>query len=749
MNTLIYFVAANMRRIMKRGLLLLGFVFSTAVYAGNAVTSVDATILPSGKISVRVGLQSMLADSPAGFSIANPARIALDLQNTGNALGKNVIQTNVGALSSVNVVQAGNRTRLVFNLSKPVEYETRLDGKFLYVTLGDEVSKGASPTNVTASFAQASPVRGTHHSIKDVDFRRGPNGEARFMVMLSDAQTGINIRQQDASVVIDFLDTEIPKALQRRLDVSDYATPVKSINSYPLSNNSRISLENTGVWEYSAYQMDNQFIVEVKPTEQENKKAADGTPIYTGEKLSLNFQNVDLRAVLQVIADFTGLNIIASDTVSGKLTLRLKDVPWDQALDLILTTKGLDKRLNGNVMLVAPRDQLVNMEKSKLENKATVQELEPLVTEYLQLNYIRADEAQTILNGGSLAASSSSNKASCSIGSEGVSSSASASAAAAKGDEGQKILSKRGRTSYDLKTNTLIVNDTAAKIQEIRELLTKIDVPARQVMIEARVVIADETFSRQLGARLGTGLGGSLANGSQQIGFSGNSTSAGAIALAGSPTSTTPGAIFDTSGPVSTAVSNISLPAASTATPGSFGLALLNVATGNLVTLELQAMEADNRGKTISNPRIVTTNQVPAVILQGDEVPYATTSSTGTQTSFKTVALCLLVDPQILNNDTVILNVEVQKDAIGGNTSAGPALNRKRVKTQVRVANGETAVLGGIFEQINRNDVNKVPLLGDLPFVGNLFKNTNKSEAKVELMIFLTPKILDDRLTLQ
>jgi type IV pilus assembly protein PilQ len=703
----------------------------------NAVIGVEPAILSGNRVLVRIHLKAPLSGTPAGFTTGNPPRIAMDLPDTGNAIGKNTVDANLGPLTSVNVIQAGTRTRLVFNLSKSVEYETSLDGKTLIVSF-NETGAGTATTNVTSRFAEAAPAA-ARHSIKNVDFRRGPNGEARIVTTLSDSQTGINIRQQAKGVVVDFIDTDLPQALQRRLDVGDFATPVTQVESYGLGENSRMVLEAKGAWEYSAYQTDNQFIVEVKPAVDEERKTVDGKPIYKGEKLSLNFQNVEVRSVLQVIADFTGLNIVASDTVGGNLTLRLKDVPWDQALDLILTTKGLDKRTNGNVVWIAPKDELLSKEKAELEARASVNDLEPLVTEYIPLNYLRADEAHAMLYGASLAAALGGGKASCSTASEGVTSTAAPAATGTK-EEDKKILSKRGRASYDLKTNMLIVNDTAKKIQEVRDLLAKVDVPARQVMIEARVVIADDTFSRQLGVRLGAGIGGTskIAGSQTGIGFSGNYTTSQSTAK-GTATNVPPNVSFGI--PTTTG----------SATPAALGLTLLNVATGNLISLELQALEADNRGKVISSPRVVTTNQVPAVIIQGDEVPYSTVNEQ-TQvptTSFKEANLCLLVDPQILNNDTVILNVEVQKDALGQSTSQGPALLRKRVKTQVRVNNGETVVLGGIYETVNRNDLDKVPFLGDLPFLGNLFKQSNRQEVKTEMLIFLTPRILDERLSLR
>ncbi|MGA7178269.1 MAG: type IV pilus secretin PilQ [Thiobacillaceae bacterium] len=728
------------------------------VPTSNAVMSVDPAALPGGKVVLRVGMKEALKSTPSGFSVGNPPRIALDLTDTGNGLGKNTIEANLGPLTSVNVIQAGNRTRLVLNLNRSVEYEAKLDGKYLIISLGSNSAATAAPVNASAQFAEAAPAA-AHHAIRDIDFRRGPNGEGRIVTTLADAQTGINIRQQAKGITVDFIDTELPKALQRRLDVADFATPVRIVESYALGDSTRMVIEPQGGWEYSAYQTDNQFVVEVKPSSDGEKKTPDGKIKYTGEKLSLNFQNVEVRSVLQVIADFTGLNIVASDTVNGNLTLRLKDVPWDQALDLILQTKGLDKRVNGNIIWIAPKDELLAKEKLEFEAKSAIAELEPLVTEYIPLNYLRADEAQALLygfTGGSSSQGATSGKATCSTQAEGVGGTAGTqSSQQSQGQSNQSILSKRGRATYELKTNTLIINDTAKKIDEVRQLLAKLDVPARQVMIEARIVLADESFSRQLGARLGVGIGGTFRVGnSSQNGIGLGSTLGNSQTIANPLNNGGSSAI----GP---SFSNVNLPApvtSSNLSPATLGLTLLNVGSGNLISLELQAMEADLQGKVLSNPRVVTSNQKPAVILQGTQIPYTTlqvASGIPTYTvTFKDALLCLLVDPQILNNDSIVMTVEIQKDTEGAlvvvpGGGSVPGIDTKRVKTQVRVKNGETAVLGGVYETVTRDDYNKVPFLGDLPFLGNLFKNNNKETAKTELLIFLTPRILDDRMSLR
>lgn len=722
-------VKDRMTRYLFGATLLAGLMLSFAVRAAdvpptaNAVQQVETTTLPGGKVIVRVTLKNPLTATPAGFSVGNPPRIALDLPNTGNALGRNTVESNLGPLSSVNVVQAGTRTRLVLNLNKSVEYDTTIDGKQLLIALGD-VGAGTAPVNASPRFAEATPGA-ARHSIRDVDFRRGATGEGRIVTTLSDAQAGINIRQQANGVVVDFIGTELPRALQRRLDVADFGTPVQFIETYTLGNNTRMVIQPKGGWEYAAYQTDNSFIVEVKQSDDAQKKTADGRVKYVGEKLSLNFQNVEVRSVLQVIADFTGLNIVASDTVTGNLTLRLKDVPWDQALDLIMQTRGLDKRQNGNVIWIAPKDELLTKEKLEFEAKSAVADLEPLITDYIQLNYMRADEAQTMLYGfaaGAFLASAGNNSVNCSAQAQGLGGAAAAQASqTGEGKDDQKVLTKRGRATYELKTNMLIITDTARKIQEVRELLARLDVPARQVMIEARVVVATDGWSRDLGARLG---------------FTATKTSS----LFGAPHQGDAVGLGQ------------SLPDASGS--ANLALSLLNLANGNLLSLELRALEADNRGKVISNPRVVTSNQKPAVILNGTQIPYITPPAQlgGYATvEFKDAFLCLLVDPQILNNDSIILTVEVQKDAVRdiANIGDNPAIDTKRIKTQVRVNNGETLVLGGIFDGSESSTVSKVPLLGDIPVFGNLFKTTSKENAKTELIIFITPRILDERLTLR
>ncbi|PWB49200.1 MAG: type IV pilus secretin PilQ [Nitrosomonadales bacterium] len=738
-----------------------------ATGAQNNIEKISYSALQGGKIEVKVTLKKPLSSPPAGFTTNNPPRIALDFPGTGNALGKNSMEVGEGTLRTLNIVQAGNRTRLVMNLTKPVGYETRLEENNLIIALQGAAAV-ASTTNETTRFAE-SGAGAQKHTVNDIDFRRGSNGEGRVVVGLSDSTTGIDIRKQGKNLVVDFIDAAIPASQERKLDVADFGTPVRMLSTASQGKNVRMVIEPQGQWEYSAYQADRQFIVDVKKiVEDPNKMVPGSKQGYGGEKLSLNFQNVEVRTVLQVIADFTNLNIITSDSVSGSLTLRLKDVPWDQALDIILNAKGLDKRKNGNVVWIAPRDELAVKEKAELEAKQQISELEPLQTEYYALNYLRADRAKQMLSGESGTLMDSAGDATCAPAATGLKSvTPSAGGGSGVGAGGgtssaQRILSKRGSASFDLKTNMLVVNDIPSKHEEIRRLMNVIDVPAKQVMIEARVVLANDTFGKQLGVRLGGQLSGSAGN--NRLGMSQNLENSTIIAnnyppswvsgpITGTVSSTgvvteryTPSSILSGIGN-----SNVNLGVSNPA--GALAFTLMNLGTGNLISLELSALEADGRGNVISNPRVMTSNQRPAAIVQGVQIPVVTPGSANNPatTTFKDVLLCLLVNPQVLNNDSILLDVEVTKDTPGDFTPDGNnrAVNISRVKTQVLVNNGETAVLGGIFTQATQNDVQKVPLFGDLPVIGNLFRHTQKTDEKRELMIFITPRILKESLNIQ
>ena len=685
--------------------------------AANSIEAINVAGQRGGSIVVRITLKQPLADPPAGFTINNPPRIAFDFPGTSNALGKNTQEVGDGDLRNMNIVQAGERTRLVMNLSKLLAYDTKIDGRNVIITL-QPVAAGTAATPVTSRFAEAKVVD-TRHSLRDVSFRRGPNGEGRIIVDLSDNAVGIDMRQQGKSLIIDFQNTALPKNLERRLDVVDFATPVQTIDTFMQGSNSRIAIEPKGLWEHSAYQTDNRFIVEVKPVVEDPTKLIQGTRRgYTGEKLSLNFQNVEVRAVLQVIADFTGFNFITSDTVTGNLTLRLKDVPWDQALDIILQAKGLDMRKNGNVVWIAPSDELATKEKLALEAQSQIADLEPTRTESFQLNYQKADAIQKLL-----------------------------------GDKTQPILSKRGSVVVDARTNTLFVQDTPSKLEAVRALVRKIDVPVRQVMIEARIVEASDTFSRNLGARLGVAdsrfgdtLGGKAA---QRVTVGGSLDATGFLTnqLGSPPTFGGAAAATDWQRTL-----GVNLPAAgiSGANPGVFSVILFNEALTRFLNLEVSALQADGKGKIISSPRVITADQVEATIEQGTEIPYQQATSSGaTAVAFKKATLSLKVRPQITPDDNIIMKLDVHKDSVGVVTTAGPSIDTKQIVTEVLVQNGGTVVIGGIYSQTESDSTTKIPVLGDIPYVGFLFRQNAKTDNKSELLIFISPRIIKSSVSLR
>jgi type IV pilus assembly protein PilQ len=676
--------------------------------AQNSIEAINVTPLQGGKLAVTITFKQALANAPAAFTVNNPPRIAFDFPDTANGLGKNSQEVGETGLRSVNIVQAGTRTRVVMNLTKMYGYETKIDGKDLLVTLqGTEITKTGAAVS-TSHFAEAKAST-QQHSVRDIDFRRGPNGEGRVIIDLSDTNTGIDLRQQGKKIIIDLIQTSLPQNLQRRLDVVDFATPVQLIDAFADGNNVRIVVEPKGLWEQSAYQADNRFTLEIKQIiEDPNKLVQGGKPGYSGEKLSLNFQNVEVRAVLQVIADFTGLNIITSDTVTGNLTLRLKDVPWDQALDIILQSKGLDLRKNGNVVLIAPRDELAAKEKLYLESRQQITDLETTRTESFQINYQKADAVQKLLS-----------------------------------DPNQKILSKRGSAVVDPRTNMLFVQDTPSKLEEVRALIKKIDVAVRQVLIEARIVTATDNFSKNLGVKLSAGQKGTSrlfgSNVSDTIGGGLVNTGQAAGLVSGTPN------IFPDG-------SNVNLPAAGIggAAAGAFSIILFNSSLSKFLGLELSALEADAKGKIISSPKVVTADQVEATISQGTQIPYQQASSSGaTSVAFQNAVLSLKVKPQITPDDNIIMGLDVHNDSVGQNTSAGPAINTQAINTQALVENGGTVVIGGIYIQNMQTTVNKIPLLGDIPYLGVLFKSKSVQDNRSELLIFITPRIIKDTLSVR
>ncbi|HVE51310.1 MAG TPA: type IV pilus secretin PilQ [Casimicrobiaceae bacterium] len=724
-------------RLLLTVIILAGFASSAR--AQNAIEQVTVSKGSSGNTIVRFNLKQAPANPPAGFSIASPPRIALDFMDTTNALGATQRVIDDVALRSFNLIQAGNRTRVVFNLNRPQTFQANVEGNAVVVTLFDQADSQDQRAQVVQRFAEARPGD-QQHTLRDVDFRRGRNGEGRVVVELSDNSTGIDIQQQGRQLIVDFIKTSLPRNLERRLDVQDFGTPVVTVDTFTQGPNARMIIEPKGLWEHSAYQSDNRFILEVKPILEDPNKLVQGTRQgYKGEKLSLNFQNVEVRSVLQVIADFTGLNIITSDTVQGSLTLRLKDIPWDQALDIILQTKGLDMRKNGNVVLVAPREELALKEKQQLESAAAISQLEPLQTESFQLNYMKASDLAALLSTGRAAAAPGGGAPTSGQGS---------------------VLSQRGVAFVDPRSNVLFVQETAAKLEEVRRIIRQLDVPVRQVLIEARIVVAGDSFSRQLGVRFGAqtaitfnrsryalGQGGSLATqpvvrteGDRLIRETRTQTPfEAASGLASIGYSDTPQL-------------NVNLPVTNPA--GQLALTLINLGSGNLINLELSALETDNRGKVVSSPRVITGDNQKAHIEQGTEIPYVTPGSANSPATvqFKKAVLRLDVTPQITPDNRIIMTVEVRKDQVGQFVQLGggfqvPSIDTRNVATQIAVNNGDTAVIGGIYEETLRNEVDKVPFLGDLPVLGHLFKTTLKSSEKTELLIFLTPRVVKDSVT--
>jgi type IV pilus assembly protein PilQ len=695
--------------------LLVAMLGSSAANAQNSIESVNVSPQPGGKVVIRVGLKEALATAPAGFTVNNPPRLAFDFANTGNALGRTVQNISDNDVRRINIVQAGDRTRMVMELTRVLNYETQLDGKTLLITLQGGAT-GAAQTATPARFAEAGPST-QKHSLRNVDFRRGNAGEGRVIVDLSDSQVGIDVRKQGRSIIVDFQNATMPSNLAKRYDVMDFGTPVQTVEASAQGTGARVVITPTGNWEHSAYQADNRFIVEVKRTvEDPNRLVRQG---FAGEKLSLNFQNVEVRSVLQVLADFTGLNIITSDSVSGNLTLRLKDVPWDQALDIILRSKGLDLRKDGNVVWIAPRDELATREKLALEARSQITDLEPLQTESFQLNYSQANALQSLLNGVTVGG---------------------AGAGAAAGSA-QRILSKRGSSAIDQRSNQIFVQDTPSRLEDVRRLIRAIDIPVRQVLIESRIVEASDTFGRNLGIRLGyaeDNRGGNGRNGPQ---FGADLGTTGQVngVVSGTPT-LIPNAL------------QVNLPAVGIggAAAGAFSAMLFNQSRSRLLALELTALQADGKGKIVSSPRVITANQGEAIIEQGTEIPYQERSSSGaTSVAFKKATLSLKVKPQITPDDNVIMKLNINKDSRGADTTAGPAIDTKQVTTEVLVENGGTLVIGGIYTQDERSTTAKIPLLGDLPYLGFLFRQNSKSDARAELLVFITPKILKDNFNLR
>ncbi|MDP1999399.1 MAG: type IV pilus secretin PilQ [Rhodoferax sp.] len=689
------------------------FLTALAAQAQIGIEAVSGSI-QSGVEVVRIDLSEPLAAVPAGFSIQSPARVALDFPGVKNAMGRSTIDINRGNLRSVNVVQAGDRTRVVLNLKQATPYRTQLQGKSLLVVL-DAVVSGSPTASVAPVFAEN--LSRDMSPLKDLDFRRGEEGSGRIVVALTNNQVGVDIRQQGQSLVVEFMKSTLPEGLRRRLDVTDFGTPVQTVTTFQTGDRVRMVIEPKGQWVHSAYQTDEQFVIEVKPVKVDPTKLTQG-PGYTGQKLSLNFQNIEVRSLLQVIADFTNFNIITSDSVTGGVTLRLQDVPWDQALDIILQAKGLGMRKTDNVIWIAPKDEILAKEKLELESKVSVLNLEPVRTQSFQMNYAKADEVAKQLTG------------------------------AGGGEKSAgRTLSQRGSATADARTNQLFVTDVPSRLEQVQKLISQLDVAVRQVMIEVRIVEANDTFGKSLGVKLGAsdvranrgGDGGYQLAGNNRVAF--GTSYSDAVASSGA------GGLVNTSG------NFVNLPASvlgsGLATAPAFAVSIFNAVANRFLNLEISALEADSKGRVVSSPRVITADGKKASITQGEQIPYSSCiagAGGGTTCTplFKDAALKLEVTPQITPEGTIIMDLDVSKDSRGADTTAGPAINRKNVITQVLVDNGGTVVIGGIFELTELNDENKVPVLGDLPGVGNFFKNRSRTQVKKELLVFVTPRIITD-----
>ena len=679
----------------------------------NNIEEVTYTSLPGNRLQVNIRL-SDIAEKPLSFNIDNPARIAFDFKNTKSNLPKRKQQIGIGVAQSLTAVTVKNKTRVILNLTETVPYDVSVNRDTVSIVLESEASSTpSSPDGISQITDSADMSRGK--SVEKIDFRRGDKGEGRVLLHLTEANIPMDISEEFGKIVVSFSNTNLPKELHQRLDVLDFATPVKSIDSFEIDGNARILIEPShGDYEHLAYQTNNLFTIEFIPNTkgelEEQNKAKFG---YTGDRLSLNFQDIPVRAVLQLIADFTGLNVVVSDSVDGNLTLRLKNVPWDQALDIILKAKGLSKRESGNVMLIAPSEEIAAQEKLDLQAQQQVTELAPIRSAFFEINFAKVTDLASLFSG--------------------------------DGGEGSlSLLSPRGSVIMDERTNTLIVKDTDSVISEIRRTLSKLDIPVRQVLIESRIVIATDDFKKELGVRFGAT--GAEVNGSDGLAASsGTFTATNTIANSGVANIAAGGTADPLSIPAGAERLNVNLPAIGAT--GSIAFTVLS--GGNLLDLELSALEQEEVGEIVSSPRVVTSDRHEAFIEQGVEIPYLSATSSGaTQVEFKKAVLSIKVTPQITPDDRIIMDLSVNKDAVGQVFANIPSIDTRQVTTQVLVDNGDTIVLGGIYETETRNELDKVPVLGDLPLIGSMFRHTAETIEKQELLIFVTPKILKDALSL-
>lgn len=698
---------------------ILAIGLSPVVHAQDALRleAIDVQSLPGQQVELRLRLNGT-APEPMSFTIDDPARISLDLPNTALALQTRRQDANVGPLTTILAAEANGRTRVVLNLNQMVPYQTRVEGDSVYVTIGQAPGASAQPSFTAQPTQNAQPgaaaVAAGERAVRNIDFRRGTDGSGQVVVELNDPRTTVDVRQEGGRIVVDFQNTALPQELLRRLDVTDFATPVFTVDALRANRDARLIVTAAAQYDQVAYQSDNVFTLELKPQpEQQAAQTAgvyDQDREYTGDRLTLNFQDLETRAVLQLIADFSGLNIVVSDTVQGSVTLRLQNVPWDQALDIVMTTKGLDMRRNGNVIIVAPAEEIAAREQAALAAQQQLQTLEPLRSEFIQVNYAKASELAELIRG-----------------------------------NGNSLLSERGSVAIDARTNTLLVNDTASSLANVRRLVTTLDIPVRQVLIETRVVIVNDDYSRELGVRFGsTVVKDNSSNG--LLSMTGTSAGSESIVNSGINNLNGNGTPFPVALGTANQRYNVNLPVANPA--GSIALAILD--SDYLVDLELSALQAEGDGRVVSTPRIVATNQREARILQGTEIPYQESSSSGaTTTQFKEAVLSLTVTPQITPDDRIIMDLTITKDSVGEvvpSATGGfvPSIDTRELVTQVVVNDGETVVLGGVYETELRDTVNKVPVLGDIPGLGYLFRSRSNTNNNAELLIFVTPKILRD-----
>ncbi len=686
---------------------------------GNRLQDIQVQSLPGQRVELKL-IMSDTAPEPLTFTIENPARIALDLPNTSLGMTSRRRDVNLGPLITVLTAEANGRTRVVLNLGTMVKYETSRSGNVVTIMLGggDDYSPRTTrfaDTSATESRSYAAPGS---RAISSIDFRRTRDGGGRVVIRLTDPSTPVDIRQEGGRVVAIFKDTRLPAELMRRLDVRDFATPVTTVDALRTNLDTRIVISADGKYEQLAYQSDNEFTIEINPaadmTRAESSLFSE-TKEYDGQRLTLNFQDIETRAVLQLLAETSGKNIVVSDTVQGSVTLRLRNVPWDQALDIVMTTKGLDMRQNGNVIMVAPAEEIAARETADLAAQLAISELEPMYSEFLQVNYAKAADLASLITG------------------EGG---------------GNAMMSERGSIGVDERTNTLLVQDTAERLQDIRRMVRTLDIPIKQVLIESRIVVVNDDFSRDLGVRFGvTAFKENSTDGITVISGSGIGTDTMINSAIGNLNDPANGTISPVQLPLLSNRYNVNVPIADAA--GRFSIAILE--TDYLVDLELSALEAEGRGEIVSTPRVITANQKEAKIEQGVEIPYQQSASSGATTiQFKKAVLSLTVTPQITPDNNIIMDLKVHKDSVGEIVSTGglggtvPSIDTRSIETQVLVADGQTVVLGGIYETERREVIRKVPFLGDLPFVGVLFRSTQRVDNKAELLIFVTPRILEE-----